>query len=98
MAKTLPLPACTECGMIVKLGEYHPFAACLMYKGCKDEKTVRENMKAVTTQWTALGNREAQAKILQLLKSDNYAISFQSMGQYRSALIKEIQLINKDAT
>ena len=98
MTKTTPLPACAECGMIVTLGEYHPFAACLMYKGCKDENTVRENIKTITAQWTALGNREAKAKILQLLKSDSYAISFQTMGQYRTALIKEMQLINKDAS
>ncbi len=91
------LPACAECGMIVKLGEYHPFAACLMYKNCKDENTVRENLKAITTQWTALGERQTKARILQLLKSDSYAISFQTMGQYRTALIKEINLMNAEA-
>ena len=77
--------------MIVQLGEYHPYAACLMYKACEDEQTVRENLISITTQWTALGERQAKHKILTLVKSDPYAITFQTMGQYRTALIKEIQ-------
>jgi len=40
-------PACADCGMIVKENEYHPYAACLMFKGCKDGKVVRANLKAV---------------------------------------------------
>lgn len=42
------LPACAECGFVLSHpDEYHPYAACLMYKSCKDENTVRENLKAV---------------------------------------------------
>lgn len=42
------LPACAECGFVLDSpSEYHPYAACLMYKACKDETTVRENLKAV---------------------------------------------------
>lgn len=85
------LPACAECGMIVQLGEYHPFAACLMYKGCKDENTVRENIKSITTQWTALGERQATHKCISLINSDSYAITHQTMGQYRTAIIREMQ-------
>lgn len=33
--------------MTVNTGEYHPYAACLMYKGCYDSDTVRANLKAV---------------------------------------------------
>jgi hypothetical protein len=41
-------PACAECGMVLSSpNEYHPYAACLMYKGCKDENTVRLNLLAV---------------------------------------------------
>lgn len=38
---------CMECGMQVIGGEYHPFAACLMFKACHDGNTVRSNLSAV---------------------------------------------------
>jgi hypothetical protein len=39
---------CCECGMVVeRSNNYHPYAACLMYKACKSETTVRENLAAV---------------------------------------------------
>jgi len=41
------MSACAECGMEVSPVEYHPYAACLMFKGCKDGHVVRENLKAV---------------------------------------------------
>lgn len=41
------LSACAECGMAVSPGEYHPFAACLMFKGCHDGDQVRANLAAV---------------------------------------------------
>lgn len=52
--------ACTECGMRVRLGEYHPFAACLMFKGCHNSAIVRANLDAVTTEWQAIGRRSAE--------------------------------------
>lgn len=85
------LPACTECGMVVTLGEYHPYAACLMYKGCKNEKTVRENLQAITTQYMELGQRNATHKWRTLIADDHNAITHQSMRQYRNALIKAMQ-------
>ena len=51
---------CQECGMPVMLGEYHPFAACLMFKGCKNGETVRENLKYVTQSWFDMGRREGE--------------------------------------
>ncbi len=84
-------PACAECGMIVQLGEYHPFAACLMYKGCKDSTTVRENIKAITSQWRELGQRQKEHKAIQLIQDDAWAITHQSLGQYRKALAKTIK-------
>ena len=48
---------CGECGMPVRLGEYHPFAACLMFKGCQSSSTVRANLDAITTEWQAIGAR-----------------------------------------
>lgn len=33
--------------MPVHITEYHPYAACLMFKACRSSKTVRENLDAV---------------------------------------------------
>jgi len=38
---------CTECGMSCEIGEYHPYAACLMFKACKNGEQVRTNLNAV---------------------------------------------------
>lgn len=38
---------CMECSMPVAAKEYHPYAACLMFKGCGDAKTVRDNLDGV---------------------------------------------------
>lgn len=45
---------CQECGMSVKPNEYHPFAACLMYKGCNSASTVRDNLAFVRNKGKAL--------------------------------------------
>ena len=42
------LIACRECGMPVASGEYHPYAACLMFRGCLDSQVVRANLSSVT--------------------------------------------------
>ena len=42
------IPACAECGMIVDANEYHPYAACLMFKSCKDSDVVRSNLESMT--------------------------------------------------
>lgn len=51
---------CQECGMPVQLGEYHPFAACLMFKGSGDAGVVRVHLQMITSQWFAMGKREGQ--------------------------------------
>lgn len=39
---------CKSCGMICKHPtEYHPMAACLMFKACHDGEVVRANLSAV---------------------------------------------------
>ena len=48
---------CAECGMPCEPGEYHPFAACLMFKACHNSTTVRANLAAVS----ARAALEAQA-------------------------------------
>lgn len=37
---------CTECCMDCQPGEYHPYAACLMFMGCHNSTTVRANLQA----------------------------------------------------
>jgi recombinational DNA repair protein (RecF pathway) len=41
------LSTCAECGMSVVPQEYHPYAACLMFKQCQDGAIVRFNLNAV---------------------------------------------------
>lgn len=38
---------CAECGMGCNAGEYHPYAACLMFMECRNSETVRANLQAV---------------------------------------------------
>lgn len=38
---------CQECGMAVVPNAYHPYAACLMFKGCGDAATVEANLNVV---------------------------------------------------
>ncbi|MBR8279749.1 hypothetical protein [Burkholderia vietnamiensis] len=38
---------CAECGMPCRTGEYHPYAACLMFKACNNSDTVRGNLQDV---------------------------------------------------
>lgn len=41
------LVRCMECKMPVGFNEYHPYAACLMFKQCDDADVVRKNLAAV---------------------------------------------------
>jgi hypothetical protein len=36
-----------ECGMPLLYAEYHPYAACLMFKACHDVETVQDNLDSV---------------------------------------------------
>lgn len=44
------LEPCGDCGMPCAPGEYHPYAACLMFKACHNSETVRANLQALATQ------------------------------------------------
>jgi hypothetical protein len=33
--------------LLIDTAEYHPYAACLMYRACRDGRQVRENLAAV---------------------------------------------------
>lgn len=41
------VPSCAVCEMTVGDGEYHPYAACLMYKQCRNAEAVKDNLWAV---------------------------------------------------
>lgn len=38
---------CAQCGMPVGPDQYHPYAACLMFKQCHDSRTAQDNLWAV---------------------------------------------------
>jgi len=39
---------CAECGMSCSPNEYHPYAACLMFKACHNGDTVRANLPSLS--------------------------------------------------
>jgi hypothetical protein len=55
---------CTECGMCCKPGEFHPFAACLMFKACHDGDVVRANLSALATPTTPAQPVAAQVNLI----------------------------------
>lgn len=55
---------CAECCMRVTKNEFHPFAACVMYKVLQDKKAVLANME----EWLLL--REQRAKITRALDAN----------------------------
>lgn len=54
---------CNQCGMTTEDNEYHPFAACLMFRSCRDSSTVRENLLAVQARSIALAAQGDNAAI-----------------------------------
>lgn len=38
---------CSDCGMPCAPNEYHPYAACLMFKACHNSETVKANLQAI---------------------------------------------------
>lgn len=48
LAAVAPATTCSACGMLVGLHRnYHPHAACLMFRGCHNGNTVDANLRAV---------------------------------------------------
>lgn len=52
---------CHECGFPVMDGEFHPYAACLMFKACGNSDTVTANLKAVVVHGYSIGFDEGIA-------------------------------------
>ena len=63
---------CIECGMMCEAVEYHPYAACLMFKQCLNSETVRANLQAGRDdsyhQGRVAGLREVQEEYTRLFK------------------------------
>jgi hypothetical protein len=54
---------CQTCGMICYPGEYHPYAACLMFKACHNGDEVRANLNAVQADTLRTLSEEAAEQI-----------------------------------
>ena len=61
------LTTCADCGMPVAANEYHPYAACLMFKACHNSDTVRENLAAVMERAQPAGEAEKTVDELAML-------------------------------
>jgi hypothetical protein len=59
-SETLSMEPCCECGMHVTIDQYHPYAACLMFKQCHDSEVVEANLLAVIGHGYDLAYRENQ--------------------------------------
>ena len=57
---------CRQCGMLCKIGEYHPYAACMMFSHCRDGDTVRANLSAVQQQTRRAALEEARKVVKQV--------------------------------
>ena len=80
---TEPTRLCGTCGMPCTSGEYHPYAACLMFKACHNSETVRANLEAVRAtqaQAGAVPLTDEQAKVL--LKNSDLLDMFLHIGWY----------------
>lgn len=70
---------CPECGMETTEGEYHPYAACLMYKQTGDADAVRSNLHAVRATGKMQSARPEPASVCYEL-NDGYPQDLQFMG------------------
>lgn len=61
MSNKTETTSCVECGMPVS-GQYHPYAACLMFKSCKNSETVEINLKAVLNEGEQLAYIKRNAR------------------------------------
>jgi len=72
---------CAECGMGCKAGDYHPYAACLMFKACHDSETVMDNLRAIGAstyhQGRVAGLKEAAKEVVFHAYARDAAIAFE---------------------
>ena len=63
---------CAECGMGCNAGEYHPYAACLMFKQCRNSETVRANLQDVRDDSYQQGRVEGLREAAGMVDDDCY--------------------------
>lgn len=105
MADVELLP-CAECGMPCRAGEYHPFAACLMFKACHNSETVRANLAPLQAENERLAEalRKTRARTADLsawLKSGNFVPAdlpfvFRERWQKIAADIRALEAAQED--
>ena len=67
------MPACADCGMVlIGVNEYHPYAACLMYKASKDEDTVRKNLLGVLSHGTNFADKTDKSTLAKFTLENLY--------------------------
>ena len=64
--------SCAQCGMPVCIGDYHPFAACLMFRGCGEADTVTDNLDALVSRWTDQGELKANIESGRMALQDDW--------------------------
>lgn len=62
--------ACSECGMPCDPAEYHPYAACLMFKGCHNSATVRANLAPLAAATARAEAAERERNVLRAFAQD----------------------------
>lgn len=72
---------CGECGMPCRPDEYHPFAACLMFKACHNSETVRANLEALRAEvelWRhkAATHKYRRERLAEALRDARRALAF----------------------
>ena len=60
---------CQDCGMPVGETEYHPYGACLMFRGCGDAIIVSANLDAVRANGAQWEHEALQPEMQQLRES-----------------------------
>ena len=67
---------CQQCGMHVENAtDYHPYAACLMFKACHDGNKVQANLDAVVE----YGEREGRKDALGVTEADIAETKYESL-------------------
>ena len=62
---------CIECGMMCEAVEYHPYAACLMFKQCLNSETVRANLQAVRDDSYHQGRVAGLREAVEIIKANS---------------------------
>lgn len=79
MTADVELLPCGECGMPCRPDEYHPFAACLMFKACHNSETVRANMEALRAEVREA--REFRDKLVKAIGNEQLRAFIEKYGE-----------------